>query len=42
VFFIWLVVVIVAIFLLALVVHWAGGGLLNAKLGDFFLNVGFT
>jgi hypothetical protein len=42
VFFFWLVAVIVAIFLLAFIVHWAGGGMLNAKLGHFFLNVGFT
>ncbi len=41
-FFIWLVVVIVAIFLLSWVVHWAGGGLLNATLGHFFLHVGFN
>jgi hypothetical protein len=41
-FFIWLVAVIVVIFILAAIVHWAGGGLLNAKLGHFYLNVGFT
>jgi hypothetical protein len=42
VFFFWLVVVILAIFLLAFLVHWAGGGLLNLRLGHFMLNVGFT
>jgi hypothetical protein len=42
VFFIWVVVVILAIILLAFIVHWAGGGLLNLRLGHFILNVGFT
>ena len=42
VFFIWLVVVILAIILLAFIVHWAGGGVLNVRLGPFILNVGFT
>ncbi len=42
VFFLWLVIVILAIILLAFVVHWAGGGLLNLRLGHFLLNVGFT
>ena len=42
VFFIWLVVVILAIILLAFIVHWAGGGALNLRLGHFFLDVGFT
>jgi hypothetical protein len=42
VFFFWLVVVILAISLLAFIVHWAGGGSLNLRLGHFFLNVGFT
>ena len=42
VFFIWLVVVILAIILLAFIVHWAGGGALNLRLGHFFLKVGFT
>jgi hypothetical protein len=41
-FFIWLVVVILAIFLLAALVHWAGGGVLTLRLGHFHLNVGFT
>jgi hypothetical protein len=41
-FFFWLVVCIVAIILLARLVHWAGGGVGNVRLGHFFLNVGFT
>lgn len=41
-FFIWLVVVILIIFVVALIVHWAGGALLNLRLGHFVLNVGFT
>jgi hypothetical protein len=42
VFFFWLVVVILVIILLAWVVHWAGGGVLNVRLGHFVLNVGFN
>ena len=42
VFFIWLVVIILAIILLAFIVHWAGGGQLNLRLGHFILDVGFT
>jgi len=42
VFFFWLVVVILVIILLAFIVHWAGGGVLNLRLGHFVLNVGFT
>lgn len=42
VFFFWLVVVILVIILLAFIVHWAGGGALNLRLGHFFLDVGFT
>ena len=42
VFFFWLVVAILVIILLAFIVHWAGGGALNLRLGHFFLNVGFT
>ena len=42
VFFIWVVVVIMAIILLAYIVHWAGGGVLNLRLGHFVLNVGFS
>jgi hypothetical protein len=41
-FFIWLVVVILAIILLAFIVHWAGGGRLDLRLGHFVLDVGFT
>ena len=42
VFFFWLVVAILAIILLAFVVHWAGGGVLDMRLGHFVLRVGFT
>ena len=42
VFFFWVVVVITAIILLAFIVHWAGGGAINLRLGHFVLNVGFT
>jgi len=42
VFLFWLVVAILAIILLAYVVHWAGGGVLDLRLGHFTLNVGFT
>ena len=42
VFFIWVVAVILAIILLAFIVHWAGGGGLNLRLGHFDLDVGFT
>jgi hypothetical protein len=42
VFFFWIVVAIVAIVLLAWIVHLAGGGLLNLRVGHFVLNVGFT
>ena len=41
VFFFWVVVAILAIVLLAFIVHWAGGGVLNLRLGHFVLNVGF-
>ena len=41
-FFIWLVFAILAIILLAFIVHRAGGGVLNLRLGHFVLNVGFT
>jgi hypothetical protein len=40
--FAWLVLIILAIILLAFIVHWAGGGVLNLRLGHFILNVGFT
>ena len=42
VFFFWLVVAILVIILLAFIVHWAGGGALNLRLGHFILDVGFT
>jgi len=41
-FFIWLVLIVLAIILMAWLVHLAGGGLLNLKLGHFRLDVGFT
>jgi len=41
VFFFWVVVAILAINMLAFIVHWAGGGVLNLRLGHFVLNVGF-
>lgn len=41
-FFFWLVVAILAIILLAWIVHKAGGGILNLRLGHFVLNIGFT
>jgi hypothetical protein len=42
VFFFWLVVCIIAIILLARLVHWAGGGVAHLQLGHFTLNVGFN
>ena len=42
VFFFWVVIVILVIILLAFIVHKAGGGVLNLRLGHFNLNVGFT
>ena len=42
VFFFWVVVAILAIILLAFIVHWAGGGVLNLRLGHFILNIGFS
>lgn len=42
IFFLWVVVAILAILLLAFIVHWAGGGMLNLRLGHFVLNVGFS
>jgi hypothetical protein len=42
VLFFWLVVVMLAIILLAFIVHWAGGAVLNLRIGHFLLNVGFT
>jgi hypothetical protein len=42
VFFIWLVAVILAIVVLGFIVHWAGGGHLDLRIGHFVLDVGFT
>jgi hypothetical protein len=42
IFLFWLVVVILAIILLAYIVHWAGGAVLDLHLGHFMLNVGFN
>ncbi len=42
VFFFWMVVAILAIIVMAFLVHWADGGLLNLRLGHFVLKVGFT
>jgi hypothetical protein len=42
VFFFWLVVIILVIILLAFIVHWAGGGALNLRLGHFILDIGFS
>jgi len=42
VFFLSVVVVLLTIILLAFIVHSAGGGVLNLRLGHFVLNVGFT
>ena len=41
-FFAWLVLIILAIILLAWIVHWAGGGIARIRLGHFILDVGFT
>lgn len=41
-FFVWLLLIILAIIAVAWIVHLAGGGSLNLKLGDFRLDVGFT
>jgi hypothetical protein len=40
--FFWVVVVILAIILLAFIVNWAGGGVLNLRVGHFIMKVGFT
>jgi nitrogen fixation protein FixH len=42
VFFFWMVVAILAIILLAFLVHWAGGAVLNLRLRHFVLHVCFT
>ena len=41
-FFFWVVLVILAIILLAFIVHWAGGGVLDFRLGHFVMKIGFT
>lgn len=40
--FFWVVIVMLAIILLAFIIHRAGGAVLNLRLGHFVLNVGFT
>jgi hypothetical protein len=42
VFFFWLVIAILAIILLAYIVHRAGGGVVNVRLGHFVMTIGFT
>ncbi len=41
-FFVWLVLIILVIILLAWIVHLAGGGVMNIRLGHFILKIGFT
>ena len=41
-FLCWVIGAILAIILLAFIVHWACGGVLNLRLGHFVLNIGFT
>jgi hypothetical protein len=41
-FFAWLLLIILAIILLAWIVHWAGGGIAHIRIGHFILNIGFT
>jgi hypothetical protein len=41
-FFAWLVLIILALILLAWIVHLAGGGMLDLRLGHFRLDVGFA
>jgi hypothetical protein len=41
-FVFWVVLIVLAIILLALLAHWAGGGLLDLRLGHFRLDIGFT
>jgi hypothetical protein len=36
------VIVILAILLLAFIVNWAGGAVMNLRIGHFILDVGFT
>jgi hypothetical protein len=40
--FVWLVVIVLGIILLAWIVHLVGGGLLDLRLGHFKLDIGFT
>lgn len=42
VLFFWFVIVILAIVLVAFIVHETGGGALNLHIGHFVLNIGFT
>jgi len=39
---IWIVLIILVLILLAWIVHLAGGGLFNLKLGHFTLKIGVT
>jgi len=41
-FVIWIVLIVLAVILLAWIAHWAGGGLLDLRLGHFRLDIGFT
>lgn len=41
-FFAWLVLIVLALILLAWIVHLAGGGMLDLRLGHFRLDVGFA
>lgn len=41
-FIMWLMLIILAIIVVAWIVHLAGGGMLDLKLGHFRLDVGFT
>ena len=41
-FFIWIILIALAIILLAWIAHLAGGGLLDLRLGHFRLDIGFT
>ena len=41
-FFEWLDLIILAIIPLAFIVHWAGGDVLNLRVGHFILKIGFT
>jgi hypothetical protein len=41
-FFFWIIVIVFGIILLAFIVHWAGGAVMNLKVGHFVLNIGFT